>query len=202
MSLNRSREVGRSGAVTQNGRQPSDLADLAVRTSGLELRATERQRLAHDSDSFEGLFAWEGGEARKARTDRLEEPPNRFQLGLPLVEVEMRRLVDLLVGDVEPRKVEVPGLRHPAERRLLAPDAHPRAVHDPLEDAHVLSVPRPEKVAAAVFAEPIDEKHLGGVDEAGLHGEPVPKIASHVVAAKGEHRERIAPDAAGLAGGP
>src|ERR1700744_2982513 len=65
--------------------------------------------------------------ARHGGGDLVEELNGPLDLGLPLVEIDVRRLVDLLVRDVEAGQIEIARLRHPTEDRLLAADAEARA---------------------------------------------------------------------------
>ncbi len=138
----------------------------------------------------------------QARTQRLEELADRVELGLPLVEVDVRRLVVLLTcGMSSPGRVEVARLGHPAEGRLLPADPEARAVHDPLEHAHVVAVARPEELALLALPEPVDQEHLRRVHHLRLHRQPVTEVGADVVAAEGQHREGVAAHDACLARG-
>src|SRR4051794_17503423 len=96
--------------------------------------------------------------ARHRRANLLEEVAIALHLGLPLVEIDVRRFVDLVVRDVEPGEIEIACLRDPAEERLLAADAKACAIDDPLQDAHVLAEARPEELAVLTLAEPVHEE--------------------------------------------
>src|SRR3984957_17607463 len=111
------------------------LCSLARPKPGSAPRRVSLHRLDADQEEL----AHQLERLAEGRAGLLEELARRLQLHLPRVEVDCGGLVDLLVGDVEAREIEVARLGHPAEGRLLA--AHPQAgaVDDPLEDAHVLA---------------------------------------------------------------
>ena len=75
------------------------------------------------------------------------------------------------------------------------------AFDDPFQDTHVLAKARPQKLAIVAGAEPVDGKDARRVGDFFAHGQPVPEIVGHVVAAERQHGERIAAHFADLAGG-
>ena len=67
-----------------------------------------------------------------------------------------------------------------------------RAVHDPLEHAHVFAEARPDEFAVGVFAEPVHMEDARRLAQRSLHLDPVAEIVAHVVTAERQHRHRIA----------
>ncbi len=75
------------------------------------------------------------------------------------------------------------------------------AVDDPLQDAEVVAEAGPEELAVLVAAEPVDVEDPRRVLEPAAEVEPVAEVVAHVVAAEGQHGERVAADLAELAEG-
>src|SRR5690606_27508302 len=74
-----------------------------------------------------------------------------------------------------------------------------QTVDNPFEDAAVLAEAWPDELAVLVLPEPVDEVDLRQLRARLLADlQPVTEIVSHVVAAEGQHRERVAAEFADL----
>ena len=108
----------------------------------------------------------------------------------------------VLVGrEVEAGPGDVLVARAEAERAFDGAGATANAINDPLQDAHVLTIARPDELAVLVLAEPVDaedRRQLESLVSAGL--DPVTPVGGHVVADERQHGERVAADR-GLANG-
>ncbi len=90
---------------------------------------------------------------------------------------------------------------HEADRGLDGVRAARAALDDPRQHARVLAEPGPEELPVLVLAEPVDVedlRQLRAVAPAEL--QPVREVVGHVVAAEGQHRERVEAQLADLAG--
>ena len=108
------------------------------------------------------------------------------------VDIEQGRQVGL--GQVEARQVQRLAGRDAAHRGVHSGGLAVEAAGDPLEDAGVVAEARPDEFAVVVLAEPVDEVEARQPGRLGLagHRQPVSEIVAHVVAAEGQHSERIA----------
>ena len=77
-------------------------------------------------------------------------------LGLPLLDVDGERLLELRVRQAEAVDVERLGRRDVADGRLDRGGLALDALDDPLEDAAVLAEARPQEAAVLVTTEPVD----------------------------------------------
>src|SRR5437868_7520242 len=90
----------------ENGHESACAAGAAPDSRG-------RRRAPDDSNPLQRRLPMELEEARQARTERLEEPTDRFELGAPLVEIHLSRRVQLLVRDVDPDDAQTARLWDP-----------------------------------------------------------------------------------------
>ena len=124
----------------------------------------------------------------------------RLELLRPLGRIDAQRGLDRLGARVDAAKVQIGRARRVADRRLHRAGASSAAVDDPLQDAHVLAVARPEEASLVALAEPIHHEDLRRVRHAPEHREPVREVRARVVADEREHRHRVATDASDRAG--
>ena len=102
----------------------------------------------------------------------------------------------MLFGEGQALEVHVLVARHVAKGAFRRADMTVDPFHDPLQNAHVLTVARPGELAVGILAEPVGAEDHRQLDVRLLaHVDPVSPIRSHVVAAEGQHGEGIAPDA-------
>src|SRR5258708_5599285 len=75
------------------------------------------------------------------------------------------------------------------------------AVHDPLQNPHVLAEAGPNEVAFFVLAEPVDVEDARSFGQMLAHIEPMAEIGAHVVATERQHGHGVAANLAHSAGG-
>src|ERR687896_301427 len=110
-----------------------------------------------------------------------------------LFPIDIHDLVEPLFGKAQPFPDQLFVGRHPAQGAFDTAAAATAAFHDPFERAHVFTVPGPDKLALLVFAEPVDpEDERWGGHALAPDLKPVLPIIVHVIAAKRQHRHRIA----------
>src|SRR5206468_8828084 len=103
-------------------------------------------------------------------------------------------------GERKPGPIDVPVVRHEAERGVRGAGLAATTVKDPLEHAHVLTETRPDELAVGVLPEPVDAEYPRRLRHRLAHREPMAEIIADVIAAKGEHRKGIATHFADSAG--
>src|SRR5262245_18599013 len=104
-------------------------------------------------------LALEAEGCRHRRIEFVEELALRLHLRLPLVAIDRHRRRKTLGRHVETGDVEVAVTRHATDQRLSRAGFTVRARQHPLQHPHVLAVSRPEELAVAVLAKPVDEEN-------------------------------------------
>jgi len=140
---------------------------------------------------------------RQAVTEASEVLANQRDLRLPVGVVDLEQFVKVGVGHVETIEVQRILGWDEADRGVGRITSASNPLEDPLEHAAVLAIARPEPLAIGVFPEPVDLedlRELVGI-AGGANLEPVTEVVRHVVPAEGEHRHRVVPKHANLAGG-
>ena len=122
------------------------------------------------------------------------------QFFLPLLVIDAEKFDDVFVLDVELIKIEIVRAGQPADRRLNRVPCSFAAIDDPFEHPHVLAETWPEKFSVCAFAKPVHVKNERRIGEALPDLEPMPEVIADVVAAKRQHRHRIAPNLANRSG--
>src|SRR6185503_9961481 len=82
--------------------------------------------------------------------------------------------------------------RSPANGRFLSACTALYAIHNPFQNAEVVTKAGPQELALGVLAEPVHVENPWSYGERALHLDPMPEIVPHVIAAKGKHRHGIA----------
>src|ERR1700738_1955298 len=100
---------------------------------------------------------------------------------LPLGAVDGLEGVPGRAREGEAIPIDVFEVGGPADWGFFALGAAADAVHDPLEDAHVFAVSRPDELAIFILAEPVDVEDARSGGEGALHLDPVPEVVAHVV---------------------
>src|SRR5574340_1685092 len=131
--------------------------------------------------------------ARQAILQLVEPLGMQGEFVFPGRGVHARQRLEFFAAYLQPRPVDVFEARHPAQRRFLGAGAALDAVDDPPQYAHVLAEARPHEVAALVHAEPVHAEYARWMLDHVAHAQPVVEVVAHVVAAEGQHGERIAP---------
>ncbi len=111
----------------------------------------------------------------------------RKNLLAPSIAVKGLKFLEFIFAEIEPRPVDVFVTRHPADGGFFGHAMACGAVHDPLQDAHVVAEAWPQELALFVFAEPVHVEDARTLAETTLHGDPVAEVVAHVVAAERQH---------------
>src|SRR5262249_807723 len=113
---------------------------------------------------------------------------------LPRRNIDIEEFTHLLVGDCDTFGVDRTRRGKDADRRLDRGTAACATFEDPGKDARVVTESWPQEVAFGVFFEPVDVKDLRQLVRVCTLGkrQPMTEVVADVVAAEGEHRERIA----------
>ena len=114
--------------------------------------------------------------------------------------VHRQERADLIRSQVEARHVQRSVGGQTADGGVLGGNEPLDAIDDPLQHAAVFAKARPDELAPLVLAEPVDEvdaRQLGRIAVAA-DLQPVRIVVAHVVAAEGQHRERVAAQLAHL----
>src|SRR5271165_1454438 len=118
----------------------------------------------------------------------------------PLRAIDGLEEVEFLARKVEALPMDIVKVRGPADRSFFALRVAAHAVHDPLQNAHILRIARPEEFPVAILSEPVDMEDSWRGAKIALHSDPMPEVISHVVAAKRQHGHRIATNLSGGSG--
>jgi hypothetical protein len=109
------------------------------------------------------------------------------------VRIDRGELVELRFGNLfAAAPVQILEARHPAQCRLAGVRLAAAAADDPLQDAHVLAEAGPHEIALGILAEPVDGEDARRVFDLVADAQPVVEVIAHVVAAEGQHGERVA----------
>src|SRR6185503_408295 len=84
----------------------------------------------------------------------------------PLLAVHVQGRLERVRGHLEPRAIDRAGRRYVPDGSLHRAAAAVDPLDDPLQDAHVLAVARPEESALPVPAEPVHPEDLGRILQA------------------------------------
>src|SRR5713226_9704365 len=125
-------------------------------------------------------------------TEFMEPVGLQLEFSLPLEKINAREPCESLRGDGAPVPLNVIVFRRPAQWSLCRADATANSVDDPFENSHVVTESGPHELAALIATKPIHtiDNRLWIQMPARL--QPVSKVVSHVVAAKRQHRKRVA----------
>ncbi len=110
---------------------------------------------------------------------------------LPLLAVNGLQRGKGFARQIEAIPADVVVKGRPADGGLARGDAAAHAVDDPLQHAEVFAEAGPEELAVRILAEPIHVEDLRRGAEVAAHADPVAEVVAHVVAAEGQHRQRI-----------
>jgi hypothetical protein len=131
--------------------------------------------------------------ARKPFAELVKEFADVREFSLPFVSLNGKKFLQLLTGNVQAAKFKVFKLWDEPNGSFASVDFPFHPVNYPLQHPHVLAETWPQKVPIFVLAEPIDEEDFRWVRYPLPHFKPVPKVVSHVVATKWQHRHWISP---------
>ena len=126
---------------------------------------------------------------------------NAGHFGEPAINVYAQQFDQIVGGNIQALGIHIGGIRQPPNGCVCGVDLAVAALKNPLQDAAVLAVAGPEKLAVFVLPEPVHVEDPGQLGCVGVFAdfEPVREVVAHVVAAEGKHRHGIAAELAYLA---
>ena len=110
---------------------------------------------------------------------------------LPIVNMQLHDLLELLGAKVEATPIQVLIVRDPADGAFDTVGLTVCSLHNPLEYTYILTEAGPGKRSVGILTEPVDPKDAWWVVDLTPKLQPVVEVVAHVVAGKGKHREGI-----------